>query len=373
MKIWRLDGTIVYSKWKEMIGTRVPTSENFHRAVKGNVAVGLDEHPDDHDANERAIAAELLEIHAPVRETQSRRIIAVSEFYASGENLRSNVRREIASSWLLVGHITFFMMAALWSIVVSGGRVIDEQRLQLKAQIGELQTLLTQNEDLRMRLQRSNVTVADANEQFLRRIGADLHDGPAQLLSYTLLRLHKFAPLVEKDGSDKERGELLVIRDALGDTLREVRNISEGLALPELDLIPLTEVIELVISSHERLTNTHVSSKIGMLPEDVPKALKICVYRFVQEGLTNAFRHADGNGQGVTAHGTQALEVTVSDDGPGLPANRSLTGGLGLAGLRARIEAIGGKLEIFSTAPKGTRLVAHFDLSRIPNAEIIAG
>jgi signal transduction histidine kinase len=224
-----------------------------------------------------------------------------------------------------------------------------------------------------VRLQHANATVAAANEQFLRRIGADLHDGPAQLLSYTLLRLHKFAPLVQKVGTEKERHELLLIRDSLNDTLREVRNISEGLALPELGPISLREVIELAISTHERLTTTRVARVLADLPEDTPQALKICVYRFVQEGLTNAFRHAGGVGQTVAARGACQLEVRVSDSGSGLPAEGQAGGGLGLAGLRARIEAIGGNLEISSTRGRGTHLAASFDLGRVRHAEIGIG
>jgi len=373
MKIWSLDGTILYSRWKDMVGKRFPMTENMTRAARGDVAVELDDHTDEHDAPERAIAADLLEFYAPVRETRTHRIIAIAEFYASGEKLRSDVRREVASSWLIVGHVTLFMIVALWGIVLRGGRVIGEQRLQLKAQIDELRMLLAQNEDLRARLQRSNATAAEAAERFLRRIGADLHDGPAQLLSYTLLRLHRLAQVIDKSGDDKERRELAMIREAVNDTLREVRHISEGAALPELDPISLEEVIELAINIHERLTNTVVSMKLDPLPENVPKALKICVYRFVQEGLTNAFRHAGGNGQRVTAGGIHALEVAVSDGGPGLPADCSSTGGVGLAGLRARIEGIGGTLGICSAAGKGTRLVAYFDLAKIGQEEVGVG
>ena len=370
MRIWRLDGTIAYSKWKELIGTKYPITENFRKAATGNISSAFDEHPDGHDSNERAMASDLIEIYAPVRESNSRRIIAVAEFYALGDKLRKHVRHEIASSWLIVVHVTFFMMAGLWGIVVRGGRIIGEQRLQLGEQIGELKTLLAQNEELRMRLQRANTTAAAANERFLRRIGSDLHDGPAQLLTYSLLRLHKFAPIVEKNGAEKDVQELAMIREALSDTLREVRNISEGLALPELDQIPLAEVIELAISSHERLTHTRVERNLDVPLEQAPQSLKICAYRFVQEGLTNAFRHAAARGQRVTVRSNGTLEITVLDDGPGFDPEEPRPRGLGLAGLRARIEAIGGRLAVYSTPGGGsTQLSARFDLDRMRQRE----
>ena len=377
IRIWRLDGTVVYSRWKELIGKGFPISDSFRLAAEGKLAIditGPGAAEEEEDAHERALAPDLIEIYTPVRETNTRRVIAVAEFYAAAQKLRSDVRDEVASSWLIVAHVTLYMMAALWGIVARGSRTIDEQRAQLRERIGELQSLLRQNEDLRVRLQRSNATVADANEQFLRRIGADLHDGPAQLLSYTLLRLHKLAPLIEAAGTEKERRELLFIRESLGDTLQEVRNISEGLALPELGSISLREVIELAISSHERVTSTLVARQLQDLPEDTPQSLKICVYRFVQEGLTNAFRHADGMGQAVSARGTQVLEVSVSDDGQGFATGGPAAGtGLGLAGLRARIEAIGGRLEVCSTPGLGTHLAASFDLGKVRHAEVVIG
>jgi signal transduction histidine kinase len=373
IRIWRLDGTVVYSRWKELIGKDFPISDSFRLAAAGKLAIDItgSATAEEEEAQERALAPELIEIYTPVREIHSRRIIAVAEFYAAAQKLRSDVRDEVTSSWLIVGHVTLYMMAALWGIVARGSRTIDEQRAQLSERIGELQSLLSQNEDLRVRLQRSNATVADANEQFLRRIGADLHDGPAQLLSYTLLRLHKLAPLVETAGSEKERRELLLIRESLDDTLREVRNISEGLALPELGPISLREVIELAISSHERVTSTLVARQLHDLPEDTPQSLKICVYRFVQEGLTNAFRHADGSGQAVSADSTQLLEISVSDCGPGFAPGALAGTGLGLAGLRARIEAIGGRLEVCSTPGMGTHLAASFDLGKVRHAEVV--
>lgn len=371
MRIWRLDGTVVYSKWKELIGTQFPLSSSFRLATAGELAIDFAGPAENEDGRERALAPDLIEIYAPVRETHSRRVIAVAEFYAAAKKLRTDVRSEVASSWLIVGHVTLYMMAALWGIVARGSRTIDDQRAQLKERIGLLQSLLAQNEDLRVRLQRSNATAADANEQFLRRIGADLHDGPAQLLSYTLLRLHKLAPLVETSGSEKERHELLLIRESLGDTLREVRSISEGLALPELGPIALREVIELAISSHERITSTRVSRRLEDLPEETPQSLKICVYRLVQEGLTNAFRHADGKGQEVSARGIQMLEVCVSDCGPGFATAGPAGQGLGLAGLRARIEAIGGRLEVNSRLGHGTHIAASFDLGKVRHAEVL--
>ena len=86
-------------------------------------------------------------------------------------------------------------------------------------------------------------------------------------------------------------------------------------------------------------------------------AEKTCIYRFVQEGLNNGWRHAEGRGQAVclTPRG-ELLELTVRDAGPGFPAANTPTEGLGLIGLRDRVEALGGSFEMRSLPAGGAEL-----------------
>ena len=364
MKVWRLDGTIVYSTWPDMIGKRFPASESFRKAAAGQVAAEFDSDSEEEDQHERESGKPLFEIFAPVRASDSHRIIAISEFYTNGEKLQADINQATFLSWLVVASVTALMLGALSGIVSRGSSTIDSQRSQLSSQVGKLQSLLAQNEELRDRLQRSNENIADMNERILQRLGADLHDGPAQLITYMLLRLNKFAPAIEQAGGSKGVEELKRMREAIQDTLREIRNLSEGLALPELTAATLQAAILQAIASHEQHTNTKVSAKLDLLPEHVSHSLKVCIYRFVQEGLANAYHHADGVGQTVSAHAQDALEISVSDGGPGMTDPHAKTSGLGLSGLRARVEAIGGRFDVQSSAGAGTRLVARFDLEK---------
>jgi signal transduction histidine kinase len=91
------------------------------------------------------------------------------------------------------------------------------------------------------------------------------------------------------------------------------------------------------------------------------------LYRFVQEALNNAYRHADGEGQVIQAqYIDEVLNISVRDGGPGMSADAMLleTSGrtrLGLAGLRYRIESLGGLFSIDSSA-SGTSVNAQFKL-----------
>lgn len=366
MKIWSPKGKILYSTFPEMIGQSFPTSENFKKALSGVIAAEFDNEPHVEDHLERNLNYPLLEIYAPLRAFNTRRIIAISEFYANGNKLEEDILQARRLSWLVSASVTLAMLSALHIIVLRGSRTIERQKRQLKAQVQELQALLHQNEELRGRLQDASSNISQVSERILQRLGADLHDGPAQLLTYALLRFNTCTSIVERSGDPRGRGELEAVRAALQDTLREVRNLSEGLSLPELHEKTVEECVRLAVDWHRQHTNTQVSFVAG---PDLPKAshaLNVCLFRFVQEGLANAFHHAGAIDQRVVIERDGDLIVRVSDGGPGLMAHDdSKARGLGLLGLRARVEASGGTFDLQSKADEGTRLTARFALDRM--------
>lgn len=240
---------------------------------------------------------------------------------------------------------------------------------QIAGQIADLMALLAQNEKLREQLQRSNESVADINERLFRRVGSDLHDGPLQMLTYALMRLGKFTPVIAS-GAPKGFDGFERVREAIHDAMQELREISTGLALPELAASSLETCIRMAVASHKQRTDIEARCEIGTLPASVPHALKICVFRFVQEALNNGFRHGGGVDQHVTASGDSEIVITVSDAGPGFSLDELNTAsGLGLSGLRARVGAIGGTLEISSEPFVATSLKAHFDLAKMQAGE----
>jgi signal transduction histidine kinase len=226
--------------------------------------------------------------------------------------------------------------------------------------------LLLQNEDLRERLQTVSIEASEASERALQRIGADLHDGPAQLLSFAVLRLSRIEPIVEGLGNPSNIDEFRRLRAAITDTLREVRNISSGLAPPNIDGATFGETIALAVALHEEHTGTIVRAHVDEIGCDhATNAIRICIYRFVQEALSNCYHHAGGKGQEVTGtiNGSR-LHVVVSDQGPGFCLTQNAQQGLGLSGLRARIETLGGRFAIQSNPVSGgTRLTANFEFA----------
>ena len=150
--------------------------------------------------------------------------------------------------------------------------------------------------------------------------------------------------------------------------MEEILDISAGLVLPELYGLSLTEVLVKATKTHEVRTGVKVARHLGALPRTANRSTCICFYRFVQEGLNNAFHHALGASCSVTAYSTaSAIEVKVSNDGSGFDPStierKGSSSGLGLAGLRERIESLGGTFEIQSTIDLGTVLTANFSIA----------
>lgn len=248
-------------------------------------------------------------------------------------------------------------------------RELDAKAVQaanLEATLGNLRHLLDQNEDLKQRLQQSHARGADINEQTLQRIGADLHDGPAQLLAYSLLRLDSFAPAVATAKGGRGAEELETMRVALTDTLTELRNISRGLSLPQLASATLEETIEFAVTQHQEQTGTTVDMEIRQLPNMAPQAIKTCVYRVVQESLANATKHAKAVQQRLFAELDTHLSLTISDAGPGFDPDATGGRGLGLNGMRSRVEALGGSVTINSSAGRGTAVIVRLPMVEAP-------
>jgi signal transduction histidine kinase len=256
----------------------------------------------------------------------------------------SAVLGAVRRSWITVGAVALLQTAVLFAIVWRSGGKFDSQRAALVA---------------------ARRAAVETNERFLRRIGADLHDGPAQLISLALLRLDSLRPVLGDEHARPEEFEK--IQTLLESCLQEIREMSSGLAPPRLEGLHLQKMLELTIREHEQRTGTTVDAVIGTLPADVPVLYKVSIYRFVQQALHNAYRHGGGVGQVVHAASEgSALTIQVADAGPGIaPLRNGGSERLGLACMRDRIESLGGTFWLETRAGVGTTVRASFALDDI--------
>lgn len=370
VKIWSPDGTILYSTNKDVVNKSFSTTE-IDLALEGKTVTEWGELNEVENSYERSLGIPLYEIYAPLREFGTGRIIAVGEFYELAEVLEQEIKRIRREVWSVVGTATVAMLLLLFAIVHRGERIIVRQQQALSERIHEQALLHAKNIGLQRNITTANQAFSRINELTLRRISADLHDGPAQLLTLILVRLDELDSLQERShkNGDRPQGDALeTIRNAAQDTLQEIREISRGLALPEINGLSLNQELELVVQRHRQRTDSKVDLTCISLPENVPAPHKICIYRFIQEALNNAYRHAEAKSQAVLASYDQGLlTIQVTDAGAGMASDCLLTTStgrtrLGLVGMRYRVESLGGKFHVHSIPGAGTKVCAQFKL-----------
>ncbi len=365
-KVWNTRGKLLYSTVTSTIGKIYPMHEGMLRARLGEVVSEVSTLDEAENAELGKKHTQLLETYSPVWLSGTNQIIAVAEFYQMTDELENEIATLVRRSRLVVGAAIAVIYLLLSGFVRRVSRTISQQQTQLADKVEELTDLLAQNRKLHARVKRASGSVAMLNENYLRRISAEIHDGPTQVVGLSILKLDSTMGKIEEraneDGSGEILDELYNIENDLQNALKELRGIASGLSMPQLAKLDLSETVLRAIRAHERRTKTHVALDLDDIFEPTPLPIKITVYRLIQEALNNAYRHAGGESQQVCVtieEGTMVIEI--SDRGPGFdPKNvTEQNERLGLSGMRERVESLGGVFYIESHIGQGTRVLAY--------------
>lgn len=383
-KVWTPRGKLIYSTDGSAVGSIYPMHEGMLRARLGEVVSEVSSLDDVENARLGELYPRLLETYSPVWLSGTDQIIAVAEFYQRTDELDAEMAALKRRSWLVVGLAGLLMYLLLAGFVRRASDTITRQQGELGRQVSQLTALLGQNQELHARVRRAAASVSLLNEGYLKRIGAELHDGPSQDLGLALLKLdavidrleNQPAPAAADHPSPGQAGaaaaQLVEIERSLQHALKEMREIAGGLSLPQLAELSLVETVIRAARNHERQTGSRVALELGELPEQAPLPVKVTLYRLIQEALNNAFRHAQGLGQRVQVAGQDGqLLVEISDRGPGFRPDQldGREGRLGLGGMRERVESLGGVFEIDSRPGAGARVRA--SLPTAPQGEAL--
>jgi signal transduction histidine kinase len=217
------------------------------------------------------------------------------------------------------------------------------------------------------KLQRAakEIRVNELLEEQIHWIARELHDEAGQLLASVHLALHEVARSLAP--ATKER--LLEIRALLDQIELQLRRLSHELRptiLDDLGLMPALEFLSEGVSQRAGLAVTVDGSTNGRLPPPIEMA----IYRIVQEALNNVARHAAASRVWITLlQGRDQVHCSIRDDGVGFrtggEAGAGRVRGLGLTGIRERIAALAGSLEIQSDHGKGTLILVSIPLESV--------
>ncbi|MCH7668112.1 MAG: sensor histidine kinase [Acidobacteria bacterium] len=363
VKIWSPTGEILYSPNPDLIGRTFDVRENLVRAFSGEVVSGLSDLSEPENENERLTWDMLIETYAPVRSEGTGSVIAVAEFYQLPDELIAKIRRAQLQSWIIVGFATLIMYVLLVGMVHRASGTIRRQQAELLASVRELQRALDENQHLQARVNKAAARTTTLNERFLRRVSADIHDGPAQDVAFALLRIEHIAELTEGNGSGTHE-DVKTLATALTSALTNLRAITHGLRIPSVEGLTPCNAARRAASDFARISGEPVEFTCDEGFALGPTTVNFTIYRVVQESLANSFKHAGSASRQVRVTKSGGfVDVEIRDDGVGFDA-RVDTGvtTLGLVGMRERVELLGGTFTVQSAANQGTIVRARLPL-----------
>jgi PAS domain S-box-containing protein len=270
---------------------------------------------------------------------------------------RMGIRSAVATPIVVEGR--------LWGALGIGSRIGSlpadtEQRI---VDFTELIGTAIANAESRAELIASRARVVAAADETRRRLERDLHDGTQQRLVSLALALRSVETKVPPE-LEEVRVQLAQAESGLAGAITDLQEISRGIHPGILSKGGLGPAVQSLV----RRAGLPVELELevedsGRLPDQV----EVAAYYVVSEALTNAAKHAQASliHVGLTVDNS-TLVVAIRDDGVGGANTRS---GSGLIGLRDRVEALRGTIEIASAVGHGTTLLARIPIDQSDNGD----
>ncbi|MDP1649463.1 MAG: sensor histidine kinase [Rubrivivax sp.] len=359
-KLWSPDGLIHYSSDHVQDGMKFPLHDHHAIALSGQMLAAISPLDGPDNAPERARWSRLIEIYVPLRPPGSSMVQAIAEFYHEVDTVEAEIVSAQRQSWVTIGLGAMLLFSILYALVLRASHTISGQQSELARQVQGLERLLAENRRINRRLQEAGARTTALGEMSLRRIAADLHDGPVQNMAFALLRADEPQAHAQSDA----------VRASLQEAMQQLRDIAAGLAAPSMAQLSLADALKRAVADASRHGGVAIDSDIDPGLPDAPLAVKFTAYRVAQEALSNAARHAPGHAPRLRAcRDGETLLIEVADDGPGFdPGRAPADGHLGLAFLRERVQLLGGRVGIESAPGRGTTLRVRLPLAPEPPA-----
>jgi signal transduction histidine kinase len=209
-------------------------------------------------------------------------------------------------------------------------------------------------EDLNRELRQLSSRLMVTQDEERRRIARDLHDGLGQELAAAKMILDGMAQATSpqwREHGAKEASEILVR------VIQQVRSMSHLLHPPLLDEVGLLSAVRWYLEGFTKRCGieTSLDFQPSVFPRLAPQ-LETAIFRIIQEGLTNVFRHSEAKKSCITLiQQDDQLTLSIRDDGKGVGAHvaqlRAGSIGIGMGGMRERAREFGGELRVTNADP----------------------
>jgi signal transduction histidine kinase len=255
-----------------------------------------------------------------------------------------------AAILVIVSVVIFAVMIIRTSLVL---RELDSKRRDAEEQLlrshSELEALV---ERRTIALRHLSARLMQSQDEERRRIARELHDGLGQYLTALSINLDRIAR--DLSGS---AGLVEECRDLIGRTSSEIRTLSHLLHPPLLDEVGFASAARWYVEGFANRSGVTINLDIPPSLSRMSQDTETGLFRILQEGLTNIHRHSGSDRADIRIDvDGDLLQFSIRDYGKGIaPAalqrwQADGTAGVGLTGMRERVNELGGKLDISSTA-----------------------
>ncbi len=209
-----------------------------------------------------------------------------------------------------------------------------------------------QIEETQNNLRRLSHRLVQAQELERTSLSRELHDEVGQMMTALGMELKNLETLRDSNPAAFEK-RMEEIKRLNTDAMRAIRDLAMGLRPSMLDDLGLEAALQWQGREFSRHTGVPAIVQVNSTLDELSESQRTCIYRVVQEALTNCARHANARNVRVSVRNEKkGIVVIVQDDGVGF--SPSLRGGLGLLGIQERVQALDGKLHISSAVGRGT-------------------
>ncbi|MGE4241846.1 CHASE3 domain-containing protein [Ramlibacter sp.] len=270
---------------------------------------------------------------------------------------QTQVHRTLAFSRIGIAAVAFFALLAFYLYL--------RQTTALKLAGERQQAALQQERDLlEVQVRDRTATLAElathlqqVREEERGHLARELHDELGALLTAAKLDVARLKSRLGTQSTPEIGQRLQHLTESLNAGIALKRRIIEDLRPSSLSNLGLTASLEILAREFSERSGVEVTTVLETVELDESRQLTI--YRLVQESLTNVGKYADAKQIDVSLRNyTNHVEVEIRDDGKGFDTRKMKPSTHGIAGMRHRVEAAGGKLSVYSQPGQGTRIAA---------------
>jgi len=213
----------------------------------------------------------------------------------------------------------------------------------------------------------------EAHEEERTWIARELHDDIAQRIALLSVELERCDQQALSPVAMHEFLQLAGQR--IFDLGKDVQALSHRLHSSKLEYLGLVTAAKSFCRELSEQRGVRIEVKPSDVPSTIPKEISLCLFRVLQEALSNSIKHSGGQNFTVELHGTgEGITLTVSDSGVGFDYRDAIKHrGLGLISMRERLRLVNGELSIQSAVGRGTTVLASVAVSREDRSMAIAG